>query len=100
MGKLHTLRRQIERCPSEWWKLLSWVRHGDPLRVRGAHRYRDGRWAPDYNTSRDAPYRSFVRSVLYDIYLEKYVERVGSADNAPETLDGLIAFIEVGTKLG
>lgn len=63
MGKLHTLRRAIERNPSEWYhKHSNFVVLGgfDRGHVKGALFFRN-RWRP---TTWGNSYRAFVASVL------------------------------------
>jgi hypothetical protein len=66
MGKLHTLRRAIEREPHKW----------GGRSVTGASRDRRGEWAPcrRYGYRK---YRSFVRHVLEEL------AEVGNADEGP-----------------
>ena len=60
MGKLHTLRRAIERDPQQWYHEAGggWFFVKDAYFVRGA-------WKPGYPGGRS--YREFVRSVLIDL---------------------------------
>lgn len=73
MGKLHTLKRAIERNPEDWYsKPFPFSK----FRVKGASRskrYRDGvylgDWKPDYWSY---SYRPFIKKVL---------EGIGISDN-------------------
>lgn len=62
MGKLHTLRRAIERNPESWFYHVRW---NNTVKAIGAEFYR-GVWKPIYGWDK-APYRSFVRYVLHDL---------------------------------
>lgn len=71
MGKLHTLRRAVERQPDKFMHDYRWAEMG--LIAQGAI-FRDGQWEPivcDRERSRLFPYRKVVRSVLlrmgYDV---------------------------------
>lgn len=64
MGKLHTLRRAVERDPDKF--MTDYGRAGIGIVVQGAI-FRDGQWEPvvcDRERSRLFPYRKFVASVL------------------------------------
>lgn len=68
MGKLHTLRRAIERDPKKFFDTYDWG-----VSVEGAN-FSEGQWEPmvcDRERSRLFPYRKFVKSVLkrlgYDV---------------------------------
>lgn len=63
MGKLHTLRRAIERDPSKWYEDIPF-RYGVYRRPYSAH-YRRGKWRRD--TIYGGSYLKFVRSVLCDL---------------------------------
>ena len=71
MGKLHTLRRAVERHPDKF--MSDYRAAGLGLNAQGAT-FRDGQWEPivcDRERSRLFPYRKFVRGVLrrlgYDV---------------------------------
>jgi hypothetical protein len=71
MGKLHTLRRAVERHPDKF--INDYRLAGMGVIAQGAI-FRDGQWEPivcDRETSRLFPYRKLVRSVLlglgYDV---------------------------------
>jgi len=67
VGKLHTLRRAIEREPGRWycdWK-YPWER--EPRQPKAA-RYVNGQWRPSPQPYyRHGPYESFVRHVLKEL---------------------------------
>lgn len=64
MGKLHSIRKEIERDPSRWYVPLLAVniRGGNKNKAYGARFYR-GKWIP-WELHPRASYRAFVRSVL------------------------------------
>lgn len=63
MGKLHTLRRAIERNPEDWFSKIH------SITVRSAERW-DGKWIPNEYYSH-LSYQGFVRKVLQDLgYIE------------------------------
>lgn len=64
MGKLHTLRRAIERDPHQWYHEAG----GGWLFVKDAH-FIHGVWRPGYPGGRS--YRDFVRSVLIDLEISE-----------------------------
>ena len=71
MGKLHTLKRAVERHPEKFMVDYRLAHMG--IIAEGAI-FRDGQWEPivcDRERSRLFPYRKFVRSVLkqmgYDV---------------------------------
>jgi len=69
MGKLHTLRRAIERDPRVFMVTYRPL-HAPPFgEAKGATRWPSGQWDPYYNYSpwRKLPYSQFVRHVLKQI---------------------------------
>ena len=64
MGKLHTLKRAVERRPDKF--INDYPLAGGGVIAKGAI-FRDGQWEPivcDRERSRLLPYRKVVRSVL------------------------------------
>jgi len=62
MGKLHTLRRAIERNPKEWM-------HENYCRkvVMSAKKTKTGQWVPFLGWCSKKSYRSFVKHVLKEL---------------------------------
>jgi len=69
MGKLHSLRRAIERNPESW--ILTWGKWGPRQEFYALYanrpRPRSPDWSPGYNAWKGGPYRNFVRSVLKEL---------------------------------
>lgn len=66
MGKLHTLRRAIEREPEKWFT-KAWA-NDDLIMPYAAHRWRD-KWEPyrGWYGSGSKAYRRFVAKVLKNL---------------------------------
>lgn len=64
MGKLHKLRRTIERDPKKWLHRLSTYKNPYPFSAV----YTNNQWVPNHDALR-GPYRNFVRKVLEDLGL-------------------------------
>lgn len=73
MGKLHTLRRSIERDPDIWYRVYS----KDYVNVHGVVKYKPqrGHYKPDPYFSKS--YRQFVASVLIDLEIIRVGSRNG-----------------------
>lgn len=78
MGKLHTLKRAVEREPEKWFVLF---RHVDMSKINGRDReykwkyptgatFRDGKWIPCPGHRK---YKGFIKKVLEDIGYEDFV---------------------------
>lgn len=65
MGKLHSIRRAVERNPDAWrlWRFMAWGKETERPHIHGAEFYR-GQWIP---TPWRWKYRSYVKKVLRDL---------------------------------
>lgn len=65
MGKLHTLRRAIEREPDKWFHISRFFGKTE-LRPHNAKFY-GGQWIPNRNWMSPFAYRRFVKKVLLEL---------------------------------
>jgi len=69
MGKLHSLRKEIEREPDRWYEIAS--KHNTIFgRIPCGAYVKNGKWVPITSTTRGQhphAYRMYVRKVLYDL---------------------------------